>query len=163
MSTRGVIARVGEQEGSFRGVYNHSDSYPTWLGPRLWHILHGRYDGNVSLLVKETIEDHPCGWSVYGECCYCHDRSEDPTPVMIFTHDDFASGDDGDSEWLWVFDPDNKRLFVRDLRYGEDLAPIELSGPEPDWEVLECGEHFERCQHCAGAHLPELKESPLDM
>jgi len=29
--------------------------------------------------------------------------------------------------------------------------------------VLECGEQFERCAHCAGAHLPEMKDSALGM
>jgi hypothetical protein len=59
---------------------------------------------------------------------------------MIFTHHDLATGDDGSAEWLWVFDPPNQRLFVRNLTHKVDLPPIDLVGPEPDWAVLECGE-----------------------
>jgi hypothetical protein len=69
MSIRGVIARVGEQEGGFRGVYNHNSSYPTWMGPHLWRILHERYNGDVRAFVKEMIDAHPGGWSSFGEIC----------------------------------------------------------------------------------------------
>jgi hypothetical protein len=75
MSTRGIVARVGDHEGTFRGVYNHSDSYPSWMGPHLWCLLRERYAGNVEKLVRELIEDHPGGWSCLGDTCYCHEWS----------------------------------------------------------------------------------------
>jgi len=37
MSTRGCVAI--KQGGSWVGVYNHSDSYPTGLGKELWDYL----------------------------------------------------------------------------------------------------------------------------
>ena len=163
MSTRGIIARVGKEERSFRGVYNHSDSYPTWMGPLIWRILRQQYSGAVERFLKEMIDAHPCGWSQFGEICYCHGPERRNEPEMVFTHEDFAHDDDGGAEWLWVLDPENQRLFVRDLNYHEDLAPIDLGGPEPDWQVFECGETFERCRHYAGAHLPEMKDSRIGM
>jgi hypothetical protein len=42
MSTRAVIARVGEHEGEFSGRYVHADGYPTGMGQTLWTLLHRR-------------------------------------------------------------------------------------------------------------------------
>jgi len=38
MSTRGCVA-IGTPE-HWQGVYNHWDSYPTYLGAKLWEHLH---------------------------------------------------------------------------------------------------------------------------
>jgi hypothetical protein len=104
----------------------------------------------VKKFVKEMITAHPGGWSVFGERCYCHrDGKRTREPRMVFTHENFARGEDGSAEWLWVFDPENNKLFVRDLNHKEDVAAIDLSGSEPDWSMIECGEHFERCCHYA--------------
>ena len=58
---------------------------------------------------------------------------------------------DTDIEWLWVFDEEEDRLYVRDVRHGEESL-IELAGPKPDWTVVECGENFERCSHYGWVH-----------
>jgi hypothetical protein len=155
MSTRGCIARVGEHEGTFTGIYNHSDSYPTFMGPHLWKMFHEQYAGNLPAMLREIIDQHSAGWSFVGEDCYCHPkRDRDPEPQGAWvTHEDMK---DADIEWLWVFDESTNRLYLRDQRYGEDVAIVELNGPEPDWKTLECGEDLHRCHHYAYVHFPEL-------
>jgi hypothetical protein len=160
MSTRGCIARVGEHEGTFTGVYNHSDSYPRYMGPHLWKMLHEQYAGNLSAMLREIIDQHSAGWSFVGKECYCHperDRDPDPQGAWI-THENVR---DSDAEWLWVFDEVTNRLYIRDQRHGEDVAIVDLNGPEPDWAPIECGENLERCHHYAWYHFPELKGSNL--
>lgn len=63
MSTRSVIARVGEHEGEFAGRYHHWDGMPTGLGQALWKLLHGHFDGDLDAMLKVLIDRHPAGWS----------------------------------------------------------------------------------------------------
>lgn len=155
MSTRGCIARVGEHEGTFKGVYNHSDSYPKFMGPHLWKMLHEKYQGKLPAMLAEIIDEHSAGWSFIGEECYCHpkrDRDAEPKGAWI-TDEDMK---DTDIEWVWVFDEANYKLYIRDQRYREDVAIVDLHGPEPDWRPIECGDNLERCHHYAYVHFPEL-------
>ena len=159
MSTRGCIARVGEHEGTFKGVYNHSDSYPGWMGPRLWKILHDKYKGDLPAMLATLIDRHSAGWSFIGEECYCHpkrEREPEPEPDWI-THENLQ---DYGLEWVWAFDEANYKLYIRDQRYREDVAIVDLHGPEPDWKIIECGENLERCGHYAWVHFPELAKGP---
>jgi hypothetical protein len=48
VSTRSVIARVGEHEGKFAGRYVHADGYPTGMGSTLWTALHGHFNNDLS-------------------------------------------------------------------------------------------------------------------
>ena len=172
MSTRGIIARVTGAEGQFEGRYIHWDNYPTNRGKQLWAMLHGEFESNVEKMLVCLIDKHPAGWSTLDNSsdtgkreCYCHPkRKRDADDEgFLFTHETFAKGEDGGAEWLYAFDSENNRLFIRDLNHKEDLEPIDLAGPEPEWSVIECGQNFERCHHYAGAHIPALKNTRIGM
>ena len=65
MSTRSVIARIGEQEGQFAGRYVHTDGMPTSMGKALWSLLHGHFNNDLSAMLRYLI-DAPhaqAGWS----------------------------------------------------------------------------------------------------
>jgi hypothetical protein len=65
VSTRAVIARVGEHEGKFAGRYVHADGMPTSMGATLWNLLHGHFKNNLPAMLAYLI-DAPhavCGWS----------------------------------------------------------------------------------------------------
>lgn len=171
MSTRSILAR-STGEGTFRGVYMHSDGYPTWMGKQIWTILHEHFHGDLKNFLAETLDKHSGGWSVFGERCYCHNNHRRTSePDMILTEEEV---EESTCEWLWAFDEDQNKLFVRDLNNKEDVAVIDLAGPEPSWEIIECGENFERCHHYAWKHglLPRtsnlstqtwLERRPLEM
>lgn len=156
MSTRAVIARTTGHEGEFKGVYSHWDGYPTNLGKRLWKIVRDRGLANT---LRFLIDEHPAGWSVAGEECYCHPkRDREPETANWFTHKDV--GKDSDIEWVYVFDEENNRLFVRDTGHdAEDI--VDLAEPEPDWSLLECGADLSRCGHYAWVHNLLPKTSNL--
>lgn len=161
MSTRGCIARVGEHEGTFKGVYNHSDSYPGWMGPHLLGMLHGQFRDDLASMLRYIIDQHGAGWSSVGSECFCHPTSDrKPESPAFITGETLEA--DTDIEWLWVFDEENHRLYVRDHRHGSDAATIDLLGPEPDWLQIQCGDELERCSHYAYVHFPELKGTPME-
>lgn len=162
MSTRSVIARVGKQEGQFKGVYHHSDGMPTTLGKFLLELLHGHFKNDLSAMLRILIDEHT-GWStIVGKnfnltpgyhqdykkanpSCYCHgERSE---TSEYFTE----KNTDSDIEWIYIFDAANNRLFIRDNRYDAEEI-VDLTGAEPDWIKIECGEDFRRCNHYAWVH-----------
>ena len=162
MSTRAIIGKTTGAEQQFRGIYSHSDGYPTWLGKSLWQTVHEQFHGDVKRFVREMITKHPGGWSSFGDCCYCHENSvKTSAPKMVFTDKDFTNGDDGSAEWLYIFDVENHKLFIRDVNHKEDVGVIDLDGPEPDWSKIECGENFERCGHYAWYHGLQPKTSNL--
>ena len=182
MSTRSVIARIGEHEGKFAGRYVHADGMPTSMGATLWSLFHGHFNNDLQKLLAYLI-DAPhaqAGWSalvgkdfrlkpgytwqkatadgakyeVYSKRpdyrrpqCFAGRPGEEP---YMFTEKDFENGTD--VEWLYVFDEAERKLFVRDVSAKEDVAVIDLTGEEPNWAVVECGENFERCSHCAWFH-----------
>jgi hypothetical protein len=47
-------------------------------------------------------------------------------------------------------------LYIRDIRFDAEMI-VNLSGLEPNWEILECAEDFSRCRHYAWRHglLPQ--------
>lgn len=182
MSTRSVIARTTGSEGQFSGRYVHADGYPTGLGAELWKLLHQHFKSNLSAMLAYLIDAKhaQCGWSALvgkdfslrpaytweratadGACyavyskrddyrrpqCYGGRKGETP---YLFTEKDFEGGTD--VEWLYAFDEENRKLFIRDVSAKEDVAVIELDGSEPNWTHVECGENFERCSHYAWHH-----------
>jgi hypothetical protein len=161
MSTRGIIARTTGPEGAFKGVYNHSDSYPTYMGPKLFELLRTRYAGDLKAMLADLIDGHSAGWSQIGTECYCHPkRKRTPqTEPDWFTHESLQ--DDTDIEWVWVFDEENYRLYVRDQHHKADAGIVELCDPEPDWKVIECGADLERCNHYAWVHFPDMEGTNL--
>jgi hypothetical protein len=72
MSTRGCIA-VGTLK-NWKGIYNHCDSYPTWMGPRLWeHLIRQQLAGKTLAEIGRDILSFD-DWRNYlkaGLCEYC--------------------------------------------------------------------------------------------
>lgn len=67
MSTRSVIA-YGTGLDDFKGVYCHSDGYPSGVGQQLYELYRSKYfDKNIEKMCKEIIDDKPLGgWSCMG-------------------------------------------------------------------------------------------------
>mgnify|MGYP001577883886 CR=1 FL=1 len=163
MSTRGVLAVV-EGDG-WKGLYQHSDSYPTWLGKGLWAWLqeHGTKE------YAKTLKKHPGGYSSFPEVCYCHDESfgengkvptmritsKRPDPLFI----EWVYAVDVETEMVSVFEHQDDEAFdegrILDspkleedgwwnyghCRYRHRLVGVfDLKGLEPDWEALESRE-----------------------
>lgn len=155
MSTRSVIARVTGTEGAFKGVYHHWDGYPTWLGHALWKMLHDQFNGNLSAMLQFVIDDHSAGWSRLDDECYCHPKRErDAEPAGNWFTNENVEG--SGLEWVYAFEEEANRLYVRDQNHKEDAGIVELGEAEPDWGKIECGENLERCGHYAWKHFPEL-------
>jgi hypothetical protein len=137
MSTRGVIA-IGTAKG-WAGVYQHNDSYPTWLGRKIWEFL--KKQGIQAFM--ETIAQHPGGWSSWPERCYCHHEAyanEDRRPTMYLSAD-FV--DPLFSEWVYVLDPATEQLhIIGSRRMGKKiwqhclLRTVSLEDNEPDWTAI---------------------------
>ncbi len=191
MSTRSVIARVGEHEGQFAGRYVHADGMPTSMGACLWNLLQGHFKNDLAKMLTYLIDAKhaQCGWSslvgkdfnlkpaytwqkatadgakyeVYSKRpdylrpqCFAGRPGEEP---CLFTEKDFEDGTD--VEWLYAFDENQCKLYIRDIGAKEDVAIVDLNGEEPNWVVIECGEQFERCHHCAWVHNLQPKTSNL--
>lgn len=170
MSTRSVVARVGKHEGTFEGRYVHWDGSPSTRGPLLWQIIRKQFKGDLKKALVHLIDEHPAGWSSleHGNC-YCHPRRSKnaewrrrkPEPAVLFTDKDMA---DTDAEWVYAFDEESNRLFIRDIRHKEDAGLVELCGRMPtqkQWYEIECGDDFRRCRHYAWVHGLTPKTSNL--
>lgn len=145
MSTVGIIGRLNEATGGFRGVGHHWDGDPCGLGRALWQLYHGRFNKYSELMLALLIDAHPAGWSTIlnkdwskeigfgsdgGPECYCHGlRSEKAC--------EWTEEDSGDADWAYIFD--GKVMSV--IRFGcdgeERVAKVCLDGQEPDWSYLE--------------------------
>ncbi len=189
MSTRGIMARA-TGEGKFIGRYHHSDSNPTDLGVTLWNLYRGHFRRDLSKMLAYLV-DAPhavCGWSaivgkdfslkpgytwqkvIGGSRDYAvYSQLPDYRRPQCFagrpgeTEDTRTENDlqHTDCEWLYAFDEEQHKMFVRDLNHKEDVAVVDLNGDEPDWAKIECGEHFERCHHLAWVHKLTPKTSNL--
>src|SRR5881398_3722693 len=147
MSTRGIIGRA-TGEGKFEGRYHHSDSDPKGLGVELWKLYHGYFQRDLKKMLGYLI-DAPhaeAGWScVVGKDfklkpgytwqkaaervkgfenysklpdyrrpqCFAG-RGEE---AQLFTEENLK---DTDCEWLYAFDEENRKMFVRDINAKED-------------------------------------------
>lgn len=151
MSSRGLIART--KDGGYEGVYNHSDSQPIWLGQSLWSKLQAASD--LSQFLKETVDEHPGGWSSYPSGCYCHGLDPDGPQMVV----DEATINWLFTEWAYVIDPEGRSLSVvvgcvrrpgthtvvnsrgearKEENYGwQLLATFPLEGEEPNWKHLQ--------------------------
>jgi hypothetical protein len=202
MSTRGLIARA-TGEGTFVGRYHHSDSMPTSLGKFLWDLYHGHFQSNLDKMLSYLV-DAPhavCGWSTIvdkdfrlkpgytwqkaitdGAKYEVYSKRPDYNRPQCFAGrpgetEDVRTENDlqgTDCEWLYAFDVEQQKMFVRDLNHKEDVAVVDLPGEEPEWNKIECGENWERCHHYAWYHnlLPKtsnlstqkwLGREPLEM
>lgn len=140
MSTRACIARA-TGEGTFVGVYHHWDGYPSGLGATLWELYHGFFGRDLARMLAYLIDEHPAGWSTIdgadfnakpgfhegkftstGPQCYCHGgRHESAQPI--------TQDDDAGMEWAYVFDPEQRVMYVLERVYRDDAGEGEtLSG-----------------------------------
>ena len=100
MSTRGCVA-VKEGKG-WRGVYNHSDSYPTGLGKELWDYLH-KSEIDLHQFTEGLLEYGD--WQEYlnnGICEYCGKRAGQPCNIsglLIIIPGDKATKKDIRAYW----------------------------------------------------------------
>ena len=96
--------------------------------------------------------------------CYCHgDRSEE---AWVVTHENAAKSG---CEYVYGFDEGPTLVVLGSFcadgdkmigMFGmgvpgatwKEIGRVPLNGPEPDWELIECGEHLERCGHVEGYH-----------
>lgn len=137
MSTRATIARQTEGN-AFIGRYSHYDGYPSGVGTG---ILKALSHFGITKGKKVLLDDHPAGWSNIASCdwtqeigfiealdspymdrpqCYCHgDRNEEEWIID-------SAGDDGGTEWAYVFHGSNTSLMVYERKYKDDYALWEL-------------------------------------
>jgi hypothetical protein len=87
MATRGCVA-VGTLD-KWRGVYNHWDSYPTWLGARLAeHIRNEINNGKTFRQICDDILNYD-DWRNYlngGVCPYCGRKASQPHSISIILY-----------------------------------------------------------------------------
>lgn len=151
MSTRGVIG-VKTPTG-WRGLYNHSDSYPEWLGKRIFGLLsdmsmEAYYTSEGGLMPKEKkketmqailryfvkryIDGHPAGWHSFPNMCYCHDRPEIfGIPPEQVSRDDTMTSDNPDPlsiEWIYLVDPEEMTLTILTAAHADYK---EMGAPSP--------------------------------
>jgi hypothetical protein len=158
MTDRGVIA-FG-RASSWKGVYNHRDSQPTSLGPRVHEMWQ---EGRLTL---DFFKEHPGGFLSFPDLCFCHgDQAEmcgscakdspfyiKGLPRMYFTN---LSADPLMINWVYVLDGswvhvlgnyDTGRIrlkrglaeMYRTLVYEfREISTVFLAGPEPDWSSIE--------------------------
>lgn len=137
MATRALIAR--KTENGWEARYHHWDGYPSGLGATLYDIYGRVFQGDIDLMLKTLLDDHPAGWSTINGAdwdlepgfneyrsdrddnlvdrpqCYCHgDRDEEE---WFFTSD---GKDFGGAEYCYVIDPDNLSMDVLERIYCED-------------------------------------------
>jgi hypothetical protein len=63
-----------------------------------------------------------------------------------------------DAEWVYVLSGGETPTLsvLTGERSPKLIGSFSLNGPEPDWQVVECGQELERCIHVASAHFPKL-------
>lgn len=158
MSTRGCVA-IAKGDG-YKGVYNHSDSYPTWLGAHVFEHLQERLaeDGSLKPFAKKLAKHRR--WETYIE------EGRDAKGLGLLTPE---TVDPLFIEWVYVIDADENSMTVLasvsekgtepgNVQYREPLRRkdgamdygnyvyrhklvavirIGLDEPEPDWEEIE--------------------------
>ena len=121
MSTRSAITTP--VDGAFQGVYHHFDGYPEGVGEALLKLHQQTFKGDLDLMVKTLITDHPAGWSNL-----LADHSDgDPKPWSL---EEFGRA--GFKE----YDPSRKRpggpaCYCHGSR-SEEANPITCKGPQCD-------------------------------
>jgi len=184
MSTRGCVAIKNKSGKGWKGVYNHSDSYPTCLGRDVWKHLQSK---DVDAFAKEllTYDD----WRDYlaeGICPYCgkkglgqphsiscgiygcesgtypdpeakgHKHSGMERPYL-FTE---KNADPLSIEWLYVIDPAKRTMKI--FCNESDGKEYKLKGKDGKmYEERQRKDGFTQYFHCAYRHV-EVCEASLD-
>ena len=137
MATRAVVAVGTPRE--WHGRYVHNDGYPTAAGPKLLSIIEKQFDGDAAAAADFLVEQHPAGWSVLGETCYCH--TPNPKAPQTYTAENVA---DSMVEWVYIIDTEQCRIWVArndveeiDVEYAFEVW-YDDGGPSSDfWSELE--------------------------
>jgi hypothetical protein len=148
MSTRSCVAVI--EGDSWRGVYCHSDGYPTARGKEVWDAIHA-LGGDVEAFKKKYIDAHKSGWSSFGTRCYCHPkRAKDALSLRMGwatreaeTNDnriaeaDVTSGKWWDIEYVYILAPGVLTIGTVGHNDWQPIAQVRLDDPEPDWAAIE--------------------------
>lgn len=122
MSTRSILAVV-DPEHDWKGVYHHSDGYPTGMGVYITRVLNA-LNWDIAQYRHHVIDSHPIGWSQLGVACFCHTRREQG-PESYFYGDEYPDGKiDTDTEWLYIATPEGIIVHEIEWQEGHDFAKI---------------------------------------
>lgn len=139
MSTRGIYG--WKKDGITKITYNHSDSYPTWLGEKIVEFCAGMTDQDLENLFDHTIivdemEKDPAKVEMVRKFAAAHGNdpgeAEDAYSILYFMQGNFEAyrniaylsedfpmtdaegffGDDLFCEWGYIIDLDDKCLNV---------------------------------------------------
>lgn len=152
MSTRSCIAR--KEGDGWRGVYHHSNGYPSGLGCYIFRLIRQKYQRDVAAFLKWAIDEHDGGWShIYpGDVvrnakgggsffdkkrpqpqCYCHGYFAKRDGISPGKGDGIQSNENHafGLEWVYVLDPDSKTMAI--FEHGgqgcPDYARIRIPSP----------------------------------
>ena len=137
MSTRGAVA-IKQDDGSWRGVYNRYDSYPTGLGKELFNRLK---TSKLKEFAKDLLRYNTYKGFREGDLDIGRDyepiTSDNPDPLWV--------------EWVYVIDVENEKLEVltgKDITTEvEDNQKVEDKPIEPDEKPkkIDQGWHYGHC------------------
>lgn len=144
MSTRAIVA-AHTSAPMWHGVYTHWDGYPSSHGPTIWKLLAER-DWDYRRFAREIITDHPSGWSVLGENCYCHTERSDDEQWHNRNSEQcdatYWSGENGempggpyDLPGPYVYVLGEKALTIYDAD-GKSLAQLDYTNQSVDWKAI---------------------------
>lgn len=117
MLARGCIA-IKTKDG-WRGIYNHWDSYPSWLGKELWDFI----KRNKAEAIAKAIEQHPGGFRSFPSECYCHSEfskkngscAKDSPLYNTSTPSGIIDSQNANPlfvEWVYIIDPDKQTMTI---------------------------------------------------
>lgn len=137
----------------WRGVYNHDDSGPTWLGPEVWRaVVSARAKGEGWGALEEEVL-RAGRWEAFA-------RGDRAAEAPVITAE---SADPLSIEWIYVVDSAVGRLHVLGKapasagldEWRHDLAgSFELDGAEPDWGACERA----HARRHAASYLASIRE-----
>lgn len=151
MSTRGIIGTAND--GGFTGRYTHQDSYPTSRGPDLLKTYQEL--GSLAKVIAYAVRPRARGyWSSY------EPPSEgDAGWTKLKGMGLISQFDHWDAEWAYLLAENGITVLRRaSERQWDRIAVVAWDAENPNWEAIECGEDFERCNHYAWRHFPEAKD-----
>lgn len=173
MSTRSIIAYAPDPDTrDWRGVYHHSDGYPSWLGRRLHELCRDAFAGDPGALGVYATREH-CSWSSivapgdrpeYGGC-HCHGPHADLAPDddrQRYRPDDLHDPDTRVAiEWVYVVEPERLIVLAPSERSFKPVGHVAWTDTptDADWTRIECGEDYGRCKHYAWVHFDVPDES----
>lgn len=180
MSTRAIVARP-LPAGGWEGHPIHSEGHPTVLGRKLHAAI--EHFGSAETMREFFCQTHT-GLLQFGDptdlrtddqarpeygtdaylryaastictCCGSQGSRDEP-----YRHTDIGEPDGPwDIEYLYVLADDGLRVHTGHPTFEHvGAAPWGQPVSDTQWQVLECGERFERCGHYAWVHFPDLPD-----